>query len=499
MMNKKRKKFWKGRNFISSTTHGITLIALVVTIVVLLILAGITITMVLGEDGILSQAKLAAEKTKEAEEQQEKDLQDLVGMINDAVNGKDPETLQDAVSSKKVFSNTTKFDAEGNKIDGSSEEEKTTAITIPAGFKITEGDVSKINEGVVISDEAGNEFVWVPCTEEQYKSHTYTGDHSKDNENIITDDEGGWATFTYKAYNDWKDAGENLESVKKYGGFYIARYEAGIPSSMTGIYIDPKSANKTYVVEGRNTSDYAPVSKKGAQAWNFIDQTNAIKVAEKMYNTSGAVISQLVDGIAWDRTVEWIVASKKYADIEKNSTNYGNYATTSERFQKNEGEKYKKLIINSPILFAEHLFEYNTDETTGDWKQDVDWRLGKNYQYGSIDTGYEDPYNSLEDATEKYSGFGGTQNKKYRHFIELSTGGSEDTKLNNIYDLAGNMYEWTTEMGYHGENSGTQYAVLRSGSFNDFGNGATITYRTGGFIVGSTHPGIGFRVVLYVK
>ncbi len=62
--------------------NGITLIALVVTIVVLLILAGVTITMVLGEDGIIAQAKLAAEKTKQAEAKQEEDLQNLVEQLD---------------------------------------------------------------------------------------------------------------------------------------------------------------------------------------------------------------------------------------------------------------------------------------------------------------------------------------------------------------------------------------------------------------------------------
>ena len=62
--------------------NGITLIALVVTIVVLLILAGVTITMVLGEDGIIAQAKLAATKTQEAEKKQEEDLQNLVEQLD---------------------------------------------------------------------------------------------------------------------------------------------------------------------------------------------------------------------------------------------------------------------------------------------------------------------------------------------------------------------------------------------------------------------------------
>ncbi len=73
--------------------RGITLIALVVTIVVLLILAGITITMVLGEDGIIAQAKLAAEKTRDAEEQQEKDFENLVGDLENILSAETEENM----------------------------------------------------------------------------------------------------------------------------------------------------------------------------------------------------------------------------------------------------------------------------------------------------------------------------------------------------------------------------------------------------------------------
>ncbi len=433
---------------------GITLVALVVTIIIMLILAGITITMALGENGILSQAKLAAKKTKEAEEQQEQDLKNLVGIINEAVNEKDPETLEEALSSKKVFSNTTGYDASGNKIDESSEEKKVPAITIPAGFKIIEGDVTQINKGVVIADQAGNEFVWVPCKDGEYNTHAYTGDHSKDNGKNIADTEGGWNTLHYKAYSDWTDDGTNETSVKKYGGFYIARYEAGIPSSMTGVYVNSKSEPKNYTYEDeRNNSNYAPISKKGVQAWNYIDQIHAKSVSEKMYSGSSSVTSQLIDGKAWDRTVDWIVANSSATNIEKSSTNYGNYLNT------------KNLNIEENILYALHLEKMNAQNGgTG-------WNPPKNYSYGTpAKIGVTNPYNGND--FENYRDVKDTSVHHYRQLLELSTGASKDTEVNKIYDLAGNMYEWTTETGYHDEPvpeeadiTRTQYAVIRGGSF----------------------------------
>ena len=62
---------------------GITLIALVITIIVLLILAGVSIAMLTGNNGILTQAKLAKENTEAAKEQEEKDLDKISSYINE--------------------------------------------------------------------------------------------------------------------------------------------------------------------------------------------------------------------------------------------------------------------------------------------------------------------------------------------------------------------------------------------------------------------------------
>ena len=485
---------------IQKSTKGITLIALVVTIVVLLILAGITITMVLGEDGILSQAKLAAQKTKEAEEQQAKDLDSLVGMINEAVNGKDPGTLQEALSSKKVFSHTTGFDASGNKIEEGSEESKTLAITIPAGFRITEGDLNSIDKGVVISDEAGNEFVWVPCTADQYKKHDYSKRSDKDDEgkNNGDENEGGWNTYSYTKYSDWTEENEaaNKTSIGKYGGFYIARYEAGIPSSMTDVYVSPNNPTaNAYVDENKkNTSAYAPVSKKGAQAWNYISQTNAKKAAEKMYSGNIYVTSQLVDGIAWDRTVDWIVEKSGVKSVGKDSTEYGNYANNGTN-ENNGGIKYKGFTVEN-TLWAEFLWQIEENGQPAD----KGWCTPKNYQYGIFTAGYSDPWKGQnKDNFNLVVQENESKTYKYRYYVEMATGASEHTKLNNIYDLAGNMYEWTTETGYHGAGNGTQYAVLRGGSYYHYGNSAPVAIRYGSNAVSVSDFYFGFRVVLYVK
>ena len=90
--------------------------------------------------------------------------------------------------------------------------------------------------------------------------------------------------------------------------------------------------------------------------------------------------------------------------------------------------------------------------------------------------------------------------------IEIPTGSYEGFKLKNIYDLAGNMFEWTTEVGNHQTSTETKsngsYAVYRGGGFHNYGTESPLCYRRGDYgesYLNSTFVNIGFRVVLYIK
>ena len=74
--------------------RGITLIALVVTIIVLLILAGISISMLTGQNGILNRAKEAKESTQQTQEDEQTAINNTSNFINSYVNGKSYEVVE---------------------------------------------------------------------------------------------------------------------------------------------------------------------------------------------------------------------------------------------------------------------------------------------------------------------------------------------------------------------------------------------------------------------
>lgn len=119
---------------INKRERGITLIALVVTIIVLLILAGVSISMLAGQNGILNRASEAKEKTE--------------------TSGKDE---QRKLAQAEALMNTEKTNYKG--------------VTLPEGFAPTKiAGEDSIDDGLVITDGYGNEYVWVevPKTTEVY-------------------------------------------------------------------------------------------------------------------------------------------------------------------------------------------------------------------------------------------------------------------------------------------------------------------------------------------
>ena len=482
-MKQKFKKMAKER-------RGVTLIALVITIIVLLILAGVTIAMLTGDNGIISKAMQAKNKTEEARKTEEAGLK----KIENYINGKSAEAGVVIQDLKSIKSDGTEGEVIGEKVSDGAE----GVVPVPNGFYYVGGTVKS---GAVISDNladkdkykgqevvgtnlSGNQFVFIPVNGIDLKyeqDHTYDGKH----EYVYTTELSG-----YTSQSEWSDDSGEQASVKNYGGFFIGRYEAGYPDTITeGTIVDYKNS----------VSENVPVSKAGVAAWNLISQTVAKAASESMYNADNSKVkSKLVDSYAWDTTCKWLKNSGIIKDDSAgkvSSTSYGNYYDST-------------FTIPKGTLYAKHIYlNKKKDGVSSSW---YFWNGGAGkYSYGIVNdekgmkvgvkTGETVPENATrpegaEDAASNYYTADGR--------IEIATGSSDDTRTNNIYDLAGNMWEWTTETKIrknNGNNTNYTFAVLRGGSFLSGGSNFAVVFRYGYSTVSFSNVNIGFRAVLYIE
>ncbi len=408
----------KQKNNFTKLTHkkGISLIVLIVTIIVIIILAAAVI-LTITKNNPVSSAKEATFKEDMSNIQDElsmylskKYTENPTSFEKSSVNLSGDSMVTELPSTKKykdkvsvvegnLILNKSKVNSEekkwfneviGNTSNVKEEWQDTIAsvkygVPIPIGFTYKEGTK---DTGLVIQDEKGNEFVWVPVTESTYaKDFGFKSDFNATSTNTKDDTLPNGIT-------------DETADVVKYGGFYIGRYEAGVPENQTTI---DGTSSSTSNVKGM------PISKKDATVWTDINYMNSKASAESMINNK-YVQTGLITGTAWDAVCHWI----KSDDELKDSRTYGNYNNS------------------------------------------------------------ESPANVTGYGTKQVSGY------------------SDKWMVKNIYDLAGNVREWTSEK------AGSSDFIYRGGSYDDDGSGDPVSYR-GYTYAFSTDVGIGFRLRLYIK
>ena len=349
-------------NINKQNTRGITLIALVITIIVLLILAGVSISMLTGTNGILTQAQNAKQVTEESAEKEKRQLSQIEASTH--------------------LENYDYTDAEGN------------TAKIPAGFAVSnvEGE-NLVSKGLVIIGTTGNEYVWIPCTTEkndtnklQYKrEETAWGIEDDNGTKAIKDeltltgvvpskeesDNGITTTVLNEIVNQ---VNSEIASVEANGGYYIGRYETG-------------NENNVAVIK-QNQEPYTNI--KWSQAYTL---AKGIDVGRKAN-------SYLCSSYAWDTAIKF---------IQTHST-ATNYATTRENFNENWIDK---------------------------------------------------------DVKDK----NGNVIKKSGTASRLNTGLT--TAKSNIYDMGGNVVEFTTELNPNT----SEVVVLRGGRYNSYSDLVPAGYR----------------------
>ena len=350
--------------------RGITLIALVVTIVVLLILAGVSLNAIFSENGIIKRAKDAQNKMDQATQNDLDSINELNNWIEGKINGSsggnttggdDNPSTSPKISTlvgTVVDKNTKAEDAYGNK------------ITIPKGFKVVahgtvagsatytySGDnIPAVQDGIVIENGTdGNQFVWVPVGTIKNKSDDSKGatstitlgrysDFTMTNGAVASGQPAQVASVekctqavtiksyyqelsTFRAGNS--EAGSTAENATarkleefistslSNGGYYIARFEAsGTASKIASKY------NQTVLVD--------------------ITQPNAAKAAREMYgeikeNNKLVYASDLVNSYAWDTAIIFIQTystetdASSYASQNK-STSFANTGKSNDKY-----------------------------------------------------------------------------------------------------------------------------------------------------------------------
>ena len=403
------------------TNKGITLIALVITIIVMLILVVVTIR-ISTNGGLFKKAGKAAGDTKNAinEEQELAEGRIKIGdkwyaSIDDYLEGKYEGYVPTYAEAK--FENGVLAE---NATHTSGEY---TAI-IPKGFKIIEGinGSTTIEDGLVIQDRSGNEYVWIPVT------FTVAEGSEKDANGLYpeflevfyrsdwTNNARGTIKYTATSGGSYNEpyangyTGEDTEyyemmlSVQENKGFYIGRYEAGSQDASGNPIARTNTSNGTSkVVVQRDQYPYIYVGW-GPTRSNYIgdvyyDNNNqgkgALYLSKHMYDDEDiGAVSTLCYGIQWDAMLDFI---KDDTHNVTSSKSWGNYNSS----------------------------EWTITRTTAKFSEDY----GKTYEI-------------VPKSGKSKASF---------DLILLTTGADDVFAAKNIYDVAGNVSEWTSEthpLGY---------------------------------------------------
>ena len=381
---------------------GITLIALIITIIILLILVGVSVNLLIKGD-LFGSAEKAVNGTNAKVEEQQTAVDELMGELDEVEKEIEEQEKQMNLPGTRVSENT-KYIRDGK------------TAWIPKGFTVS-GIKSEqsINKGLVIYDipegttvdwsnpdsvkTKYNQFVWisveVKSTDTENNIASFYRSAWAENASTGGDRRTGLSTSCTEpdSTNDTADKTgiadqitELTKSIYKYGGFYIGRYEAGSTTERTDssspkaeFVVQQDKYPYNYIIWGKSMSDVSE---------------GAVYLCNNLYtptNTNYGATSMLCTGATWDSMLDFIKDSSHSVTDSKTWGNYNN----SETYTINRG-KYAEL---------------NTS----------------NYTLGNF-----------QDVVNEYP-------KEKGKSILLTTGATERNCSRNIYDVAGNVLEWTTE------------------------------------------------------
>ena len=312
-------------------------------------------------------------------------------------------------------------------------------VTIPEGFKISMADtMNTVKKGLVVKDENDNEWVWIEVPEDVFTTANNDTDYEKIKADLIEyakDYRKGSNNQDYNWDDEWYDG----------CGLTKDEYENNYKAMLSSVYNNMGFWISRYEI-GTNNNYSArtdtsgtkgkTVSKRSMIPYNWVTCEEAQNLASKMSPNSNQT-SSLLFGIQWDLTCKFLEENSEltYANIATDSTNWGNYSNSSIKLTKGK---------------------YNTSKfSDNEWLEIIP---------------------SVKTST-----------------MLLTTGASEETRKMNIYDFAGNEWEWTLEYA----KSDVNYPCNDRGGYrNSFGYSAPASHRLNRTKTLKDHS-IAFRIALY--
>ena len=409
------------------------------TIVVLLILAGVSISLVLDKNGIIEKSKDARREYGQAKANEQEDLSNLSDMIDEAT-GKVAKIDVNTKASK----NGTINGEEGNSNNPTIPKNYIPIDTATStwGDGNTAPSQDSVNHGLVIKDEQNNEWVWVPV------------------------DKGTLATM-YEESSDEKTlcgtTGETAVKIKLY-------------SSTITIGKDSNTKTITRTMPGTTSSPY-------------YREPDLVVGSDSIYDAKEEYYKTILGFKSKEKMAEAFVA--EYKEMIESIIKYGGFYIGRYELSEAGVQKNQPTLTNTNWynLYAKCKSLNASDKVkTGmiwgcQWDVTCNFIANKGEQKSITDSRTWGNYKDSTGDAKVIVTENGTETNKYG--TKQNTGYSEYWKANNIYDLAGNCWEWTQEAHStdgRADRGGSYYSngsgLPASGRFNVYpGDGSSSTGR----------------------
>ena len=459
-------------------TQGITLVPLVITVIIIIILATVTINMAFGDNGLITQAQLAKDMTANSVVAEQEEMNSVLSeylnvMVEDSeITPPEPETTPPTITNISTSNITS----------------SSISITVTA----TPGTAEIVSYTYSIT---GQEPATVAVA-----SHTFTGLTAGTTYNIqvtVTDSAGKTATQSTQAttkqttvadaiggttFTETTKIADDLENpVWIPGGFHLAS-DSGI-SVEEGIVIEDNTANKNQFVwipvGTYKTSSGSKTNELTRRQW-----ANQNVVAEPTPVSGDSVISSYYYGEGDSRSCTIENGINSIDAFKTSATNHGGFYIG--RYEQGSGNvikagvaPYVSVTRDQAKTYAESMYSGNASiKATTQLISSYAWDTALNFICQTNETGYI---------------LATTQDRQYGNFApgnKEHTGAYEKDNYSKIHDLLGNCYEWTTE-----------YSSFNGNPCVSRGGGCTINGCAAGRYVNNTYSGdsiLSFRVQLYL-